>query len=55
VRNTVRSVTTDEQAGNAPRDRHSIILDYLQTAPAILGGLAGVLGAVTALLALLLR
>ncbi|MEU8431289.1 hypothetical protein [Micromonospora sp. NPDC048887] len=48
-------MTTNEQADNAQRDRHSVILDYLRTAPAVLGGLAGLLGAVTALLALLTR
>jgi hypothetical protein len=45
-------VTTDEEAGNGPRDRHRIILEYLRTVPGVLGGLAGLLGAVTALLAL---
>jgi hypothetical protein len=53
---TVHSVTTtDERPGSAERDRHRVILDYLQTVPGILTGLAGVLGAVTALLALLQR
>ncbi|MBQ0893438.1 hypothetical protein KBX37_10080 [Micromonospora sp. U56] len=49
------TVTTNEQADNRSRDRHSIVLDYLKTAPAVLGGLATVLAAVTALLALLLK
>ena len=45
----------NKRGGSEKRDRHRIILDYLQTAPAVLGGVAGLLGAVTALLALLIR
>ncbi|MET8062575.1 hypothetical protein ACFYON_17445 [Micromonospora sp. NPDC005686] len=48
-------MTTEEQTGAAVSGRHAIILEYLRTAPAVLGALAGLLGAVTALLALLVR
>ncbi|MFG3556365.1 hypothetical protein ACGGAQ_18475 [Micromonospora sp. NPDC047557] len=46
-------MTTEEQTSSAPRDRHGLILEYLRTAPAVLGGLAALLGALTTLIALL--
>jgi hypothetical protein len=47
------TVTTHEERDNAVRDRHRVVLAYLKIAPAVLTGLAGVLGAVAALVAVL--
>ena len=37
------------------RDRHTVILDYLKTAPGVLTGVAAVLAALTGLLAVIVR
>ncbi|WFE58910.1 hypothetical protein [Micromonospora sp. WMMD712] len=42
-------MTTEEQTGSAPRDRHGLILEYLRTAPGFLSSLSALLAAVTGL------
>ncbi|WP_158566303.1 hypothetical protein [Micromonospora craterilacus] len=42
-------MTTEEQTNSGPRDRHSIILDYLRTAPGIITSLSALLAAATGL------
>lgn len=49
------TVATNEQDDNGTRNPHSVILDYLKTAPGVLSGVAAVLAALSGLLALLLR
>lgn len=48
-------MTTDQQGGTQKRDRHNIIQGYLRITSVVLGGLTGVISALAALLAVLLR
>ena len=49
------TVQPNEQGDNQSRNRHSVIIDYLKTAPGVLQGAGVLLAALTGLLALFLR